>query len=389
MTRSCARHVLVLTLALGAGCESNQRGAAATAASTSPGRPLWGAVAGSPSASTVGSSAAPRGVPIATTTADAPSLGGCSKAGAFSQGRYSPTASTLADGRVLVAGGRLHDGEDLLRSVELFDPKDASFTHAPALHVARALHSALRLRDGRVLIAGGYTELAQYGTTGPVKPEPPVELYSPTQRRWTSVGHYGYYGNAVGVSLTQMRDGRVLLAGGDALNFGRVSPDAAAFDPVRNALSPLPPMPGGRASHFAREREDGAIVLWGGHDYPNGVIPGPAPTIELLPKAAAWQSGSSSEPVWWRVLPQHAIALWSVVSETLQASAPMFLSAHEVQCFDAAAGAWRTGATLATDRTAAAATLLPDGRLFVVGGAGESTPEATAELCTLAPFCQR
>jgi hypothetical protein len=61
----------------------------------------------------------------------------------------------LADGRVLIEGGALHSGA-ALNSVELYDPATGKFVAVGTLKYARGGNTATRLASGRVLIAGGY-----------------------------------------------------------------------------------------------------------------------------------------------------------------------------------------------------------------------------------------
>src|SRR5687768_13867331 len=69
--------------------------------------------------------------------------------------RAAHTATTLASGQVLVAGG-MTDGGGSLASVELFDPARNAVQAIGSLAVPRVNHTATSLGDGRVLIAGGY-----------------------------------------------------------------------------------------------------------------------------------------------------------------------------------------------------------------------------------------
>lgn len=69
--------------------------------------------------------------------------------------RAGHTATTLEDGRVLIAGG--NDGTNLLSSVEVFDPNTNTFAGIGNMSIPRWGHGAILLADGRVLIWGGRT----------------------------------------------------------------------------------------------------------------------------------------------------------------------------------------------------------------------------------------
>ena len=58
----------------------------------------------------------------------------------------------LPDGKTLIAGG---EADQLLNSIEIFDPSSGSFTTAASMTVPRSRHSAVELADGKVLLVGG------------------------------------------------------------------------------------------------------------------------------------------------------------------------------------------------------------------------------------------
>ena len=73
-------------------------------------------------------------------------------------GRAIFTATLLSSGRVLVAGGSgiVPAGDlTLFNSAELFDPDSGSWTATGGLNTGRFLYTATLLADGRVLAAGG------------------------------------------------------------------------------------------------------------------------------------------------------------------------------------------------------------------------------------------
>lgn len=73
----------------------------------------------------------------------------------LNEARAWHTATTLADGTILIVGGRGSAGETLA-SVERFDPATDTSTSVSITNVTpRAGHTATLLTDGRVLVAGG------------------------------------------------------------------------------------------------------------------------------------------------------------------------------------------------------------------------------------------
>lgn len=76
---------------------------------------------------------------------------------AMAQPRGLHTATLLADGRVLVAGGAQGTVQlpVSIASTELFDPATNSFSAGPMLGTPRAGHAAARLPDGLVIMLGG------------------------------------------------------------------------------------------------------------------------------------------------------------------------------------------------------------------------------------------
>src|SRR6185295_10016804 len=117
--------------------------------------------------------------------------------------RRGHTATRLADGRVLIAGGE--NGSGTLNETEIYDPAAGTFSAAANMGTARADHSATLLADGRVLIAGGHNGGASLTST---------EIFDPSNGAFTngpsmSVARAGH-------SATLFGNGRVLVAGGDS-----------------------------------------------------------------------------------------------------------------------------------------------------------------------------
>ena len=83
-----------------------------------------------------------------------PSLNTWSPAGSMASARNYHTATLLANGKVLVAGG-VGTGVVLLSSAELYDPRTNTWSPAGSLATARQFHNSTLLTNGQVLVAGG------------------------------------------------------------------------------------------------------------------------------------------------------------------------------------------------------------------------------------------
>src|SRR2546430_11312928 len=68
--------------------------------------------------------------------------------------RVDATATFLPNGKVLVAGGS--DGNDELRSAELYDPSTATWSATGDITTPRSVHSAPAFPHGDVLVVGGF-----------------------------------------------------------------------------------------------------------------------------------------------------------------------------------------------------------------------------------------
>lgn len=123
--------------------------------------------------------------------------------------RHRHTATLLADGRVLVAGGIgiINHSDSALSSAELFDPQTQRFTLIP-MRIPRSHHAAALLPSGVVLLSGGVTSIVDRQLTDR------TEFFSPSTRtfgegpRMTSprAGH----------AAVAMYDSRVFIIGGSA-----------------------------------------------------------------------------------------------------------------------------------------------------------------------------
>jgi N-acetylneuraminic acid mutarotase len=136
--------------------------------------------------------------------------------------REGPTATLLANGKVLVTGGDQAKSGDILASAEIYDPLTGQWTAAGAMRNARVDHSAVLLSDGKVLVAGGF---------GQEDLPTNVELYDPVTGSWSPT--IPLITGRTGHSAFWLADGTVVLVGG--FNFHDVDGSAASeiYDPTR------------------------------------------------------------------------------------------------------------------------------------------------------------
>ena len=143
---------------------------------------------------------------------------------ALLRARSGHTATVLADGKILVAGGEASG------SAEIFDPISQSFSLVSGnLNTPRQYHSAVLLNNGKVLIAGGFV-----GTNTVLSS---AEIYDPQTQMLTPAS--GPMQTPRGFALLRvLPDGKVQVIGGD----GEFSMEM--FDPATNsfiALAHVPP----------------------------------------------------------------------------------------------------------------------------------------------------
>ena len=188
-------------------------------------------------------------------------------AGSAAVGRVAPvsemqapravhSATTLADGRVLVVGGCTTDSCELGSHegavAELYDPGSRRFERSGRLREWRDDHTATLLRDGRVLVAGGW---------GAERVLASSELYDPRTGAFAAGPRMA--SPRAGGTATVLRDGRVLVAGGFTDNRPTVA-SADVFEPAANRFRPVRPMAAPRGAHAAARLADGRVIVVGG-----------------------------------------------------------------------------------------------------------------------------
>src|SRR5262249_31707724 len=130
--------------------------------------------------------------------------------GGVPEARANHTATMLAGGRVLLAGGS-SDPSTTLGSAEIYEnnrPTTGHWTLTPnQMRTPRHSHTATLLPTGLVLVAGGDTVV-----TGAISPTRSAELYDPNSGLWKLTGDLNFA--RFGHTATLLANGKVLVAGG-------------------------------------------------------------------------------------------------------------------------------------------------------------------------------
>ena len=371
--------VVSLGLVAVVGCNS------AVAPSASPGAPAGSASAGAISADS-GPAVTTAPTVIATPTPTAPGTPKPSRveitAGptmAIASGRTWYTATELADGRILVVGGRLGPNEiapcgngagacigGVTPTAEIYEPRTKSFSPTGSMIQPRTQHQAVLLHDGRVLVVGGMNDAS--GTLGT------AEIYDPDTGRFTDLGamHQDTAGEAPPVSSPEpssawrttvlenqtvivLADGRVLIAGGED-DLGDSSNAVTVFDPTTNRFSNLPGMPVRWANPAASLLPDGRVLLTAGsNDF----------TEEALLFDPATNTFTATGPA--------AMAREGSTQTVLQDGRVLIVNGSDcggkfpAETYDPATG--RFSVSAGTTSSPEIPLLVPDGRVLLLGGA--------------------
>jgi hypothetical protein len=147
--------------------------------------------------------------------------------------RMDATATLLADGRVLIAGGSSAESgmvtPSALASAELYDPATGTFTPTGSMFTARSTATATLLADGKVLIAGGFGcpgKRSCPSESGSVALSS-AELYDPATGTFSPTGAMAE--THCSASAVLLADGRVAIVAGQTKSVEMYDPASGKF----------------------------------------------------------------------------------------------------------------------------------------------------------------
>lgn len=257
-------------------------------------------------------------------------------------------------------------------------PRLSGWASTGSMREGRYLATATVLRDGRVLVAGGDS-----GPSGPSLSS--AELYDPTARVWIDGPHMGALRSAA--TATLLADGRVLVAGGfDGYD---ATTSAEIYDPTTNRWSATGSMREPRGDHTATLLPDGTVLLAGGRHKRSSTGFALASAEVYDPATASWHAVASME----RGRLFHTATLLPdgrVLIAGAGLKSARFDLGVTAELYDPASGHWSATGDMQAGRGHHTATLLANGRVLIAGGNapyggpfhfdGWEAPLASAEL---------
>src|SRR3990172_1267251 len=274
------------------------------------------------------------------------------------QARAAHTATLLADGKVLIAGGKDAAGQ-ALATAELFDPATGVYSPLPAPMPAAVWgHTATLLADGRVLITGGNDTSGQ--------PLATAHLFDPAAGAFTALSMST---PRSGHTASRLGDGRVLTAGGTDGSGALAGLDL--YDPGARTFHPAGSLLGPRQRHTATVLADGRVLLAGGSD-----ASGPLSSAELYDPQAG-TVGPAGALNMARTLASAALLLDGTVL-VAGGQDPQNVDLNSAEIYSPAANAFTLlSAPMGSARSGhSGVRLLHNGKVLLVGGtnAGQIVP---------------
>jgi Galactose oxidase, central domain len=340
----------------------------------------------------------------ATAAVTVVSSGFSTPTGSMHSARGFFTATLLANGRVLVAGGDGGDNPDCVAGsslAEVYDPSIGSFTGTGNMTTERYAHTATRLPNGKVLVTGGF---GNGGFNGAFGLAPPVsgsaELYDPATGSFDATGSMATPRAAH--TATLLPDGKVLIVGGlqsipgsdgafpyfgDGGIFCGTAVSgsngsffsAEIYDPATEAFTPTGSMATPRYAHTATLLANGKVLIAGGMSISGSSLVVNS-TAELYDPATrvfapAGSMGTDRAGHTAMLLADGKV----LIAGGLTDNTNLTVGVLTAEIYDPVPGSFTPTGNMGTARVGHTAALLPSGKVLVAGGQF-SNPLSTTEL---------
>jgi hypothetical protein len=310
-----------------------------------------------------------------------PVLGSFALTSSMTDRRYAQTSTLLQNGKVLITGGFSFDKSACfdagtsppLMSAELYDPSSGSFAPTGSMSEARGLHTATLLSTGKVLIVGG-------GNTGGGRPpfagdgSATAEVYDPATGTFTPTANMSTA--RIGHTATLLLDGKVLVAGGiTSGSSGSPLATAELYNPLTGTFTVVATMTATRAGHTATLLRDGKVLISGGFtDATLGAAGVGTDTAEIYDPAKATFLPTNKPMV---------VGRWAHTATLLPDGTVLLVGGGSsvAETYSPSDGSFSAIGLDESDRLGHTATLLKNGSVLIIGGFDYGKgPLTTAEL---------
>lgn len=295
-----------------------------------------------------------------------------STTGTLQVARAGHTATLLPDGTVLIAGGQMTptppSTNPFTGTAEIYNPANGTFTPlANGLGFPRSGHTATLLADGTVLIAGGSGQAG----SGPVIQVVQAEIYNPATQTFTGVGSLNVA--RLGHTATLLENGKVLIASG-------LDNTAELYDPVARSFTLTGSLNTARQSASATLLTNGSVLIAGGLQADGATGIGTAELYNPVSGTFSHTSGNLNTARGAHaatILPNGTVLLAGGYNCPPPSCTNPILGSAEV--YNPSIDAFLTTGSLINARWQDTITLLNDGSVLVAGGFSGNSPTATAE----------
>jgi len=281
--------------------------------------------------------------------------------GDMTTAREGHTATLLANGKILIAGGT---NNSILNGAELYDPSTGIYTATGSLNTARNQATAALLPNGKVLVTGGF------GNNGYLAS---AELYDPSTGTFNLIGNMTI--SRYLATATQLPNGSVLIAGGMSYQ-GGIQNSAEVFNPSTGTFTATGSMATARWEHTATLLPNGQVLIAGGGDanfnyYSSAEIYNPSTgTFTVTGSMVTSRSAHSAT-----LLESGKVLVAGGVN-----SNPV-VPLNNAECYDPSTGTFSASGNMTVGRLQPTATLLPSGQVLLAGGQDSSlNAQSSAEL---------
>ena len=294
--------------------------------------------------------------------------------------RARHTATLLTNGKILFVGGT-DAANNALASAEIYpipnSNVDLSQGSGPTMTAQRYAHTATLLPNGKILLTGGGRPSSPDGCT----------------YEWNTAELYDQDANLVGGAFTAsaatmsdprvdhtatlLRTGKVLVAGGfwscNATTTGGHRSSADSYDPGNDTFTPTGSMLQARRRHTATLLTNGKVLIAGGEGRSGNQFV-PLTSAELYDPGTGTftATGSLTTARYYHtatLLNNGKVLIAGGTDGTLAGSGQL-TGLSSVELYDPATGLFTPASNLLVSRQGHTAVLLPDGRVFIAGGAG-------------------